>query len=69
MVVLHQCGLHVVETLELDEAATHRLAGVFVCAETDFKGLELGEVLLDLFLRGAKGEVAWRRKNRSEGAR
>ena len=48
-----------VEALELDEAATHGLAGVFVCAETDLEGLELGEVLFDLLFCGAEGEVAY----------
>ena len=62
VVELQQRGLHVVEALEFDEAATHGFARVLVGAETDLERLKLLEVLLDLLFCGAEGEVACRRQ-------
>lgn len=57
--ILHQRGLHMIVTLELNEAAAHGLSGVLVRTETDLKGLELSEMFLDLLFRGSEGKVAY----------
>ena len=59
MMVLHQCGLHVVITFEFDEATAHGLAGVLVGAKADLERLEFGEMFFDLLLGRAEGQIAY----------
>jgi hypothetical protein len=58
VVVLLQCCLHAVETVELNEASAHKLVGALVCAQTNLGRLDLGEVLLDLLLGRCVREIA-----------
>jgi hypothetical protein len=59
VVVLLQARHHTVVAVEFDEARAHELLCALVCTETDFGGLDLFEMLLDLLFRSAVGKVAW----------
>ena len=58
VVVLLQARHHAVVTIELDKTCAHELLGTLVCAQADFAGLDLLEVLLDLLFRSGVREVA-----------